>query len=83
MKQKTFPVMSSFVEVEYFGIIIQVPKETTHLSADEDGRLFAYAPCLNFVKTKEYWVCHANTKSFFVGDVDLEGANWEDTLVKI
>lgn len=74
-------------QVEYFGMMLDIPETAKYLACDDSGELYAYEskPLKSTRPGSEFWKpdyrATENTASFHIGYVDLEGMDWKDTLV--
>lgn len=69
--------------VDYFGMQIIVPKYYRYLAVDSDGSLFAHRQkpeLFPLDKTARWFSGFSDT---FLGDVDLEGMDWRETLKEV
>ena len=68
-------------KVNYFGHEIEVPDWAEYLAVGANGDLFAYD--IKPFKTKDFFVGKGDSLLAKIATVDLEGLNWEDSLVDI
>lgn len=84
MKVKT-KEQSGLREVNYYGIKFLVPSPVRYLAADKDGELFGY---INkpVIEEEGWWLSLGiglNSADYRVAEVDLEGLDWKDSLLKV
>lgn len=72
-------------EVDFFGHTLTVPNWVDYLAADSDGKVWGYEvyePVLNDHHTK--WAPDMDEYLYEeMAEVDLEGMDWTQTLVKL
>ena len=74
-------------DVDFFGHILTVPNWVDYLAADSDGKVWGYeihAPLMNRDNSKwEPDDLFYDYQFDEMADVDLEGMDWTQTLVKL
>jgi hypothetical protein len=66
--------------VLYFGITLRVPFGVKYLATDESGELYGYPVCPTVVEGLEMWEAPERSEYYPIGEVDLEGLDWRETL---
>lgn len=68
--------------VEYFGIPLTIYDDIRWLATDENGSLYGYdwKPILS---DDEWLPRNSASNAFYIGNADLEGMDWEKTLLEI
>jgi len=67
-------------QVNYFGITLSVPSWSNYLATDSDGEVWAF--CNKPKAEGKDWVLSRGIEAEHVANVDLEGEDWKNTLVK-
>lgn len=65
--------------VLYFGIALFITSDIKWIAVDEDGSLWGFSVKPILCEASHDW-SHFNGFSIELGDVDLEGMDWRDTL---
>lgn len=72
------------IRVLFFGQEIPVEPWATHIAADKNGVVHCYgAEPIRYKRDCEWLIGHGNIRVRYCGEVDLEGADWRDTLREI
>jgi len=72
------------VTVDYFGNLLSVPEGTKYIATDSDCAVNAYWDCGDEpIQTNDYTWYSNYADVTFVGEADLEGMNWKDTLMTL
>lgn len=71
------------LRLEYFGIELEVPFWASWIAVDYQGRVWIFAdkPVKGFGNSS--YMPPLGSRYDKIAIVDLEGMNWEDTLVKV
>lgn len=86
MKLIRVPKQRLMKQIEYFGLTLNVPEEAKYISVDTDGEIIVwfgiYKPYVRmYTLDVEDWV--GEVIEYDLGQVDLEGVDWRETLVEL
>lgn len=86
MKLIRVPKQRLMKQIEYFGLTLNVPEEAKYISVDTDGEIIVwfgiYKPYVRmYTWDVEDWV--GEVIEYDLGQVDLEGVDWRETLVEL
>lgn len=68
-------------KVDYFGVLLEVPIKYRHIATNENGFVFAYEN-IPLRGGQEWWTREYHDR-YFLGKVDLEGMNYQDSHMEI
>lgn len=74
-------ISKKFKNVNYFGLTLTVEKTAKFLATDADGTIYSFTvePEISRIQ-KVVWVGKGTE---WIAEVDLEGLNWQETLVEL
>lgn len=75
---KLINIIKTTKDVEYFGLTLAVPRWTSFIATDSDGKVYAYQ--WKPSRGVESWHSHGLDVQA-LGQVELEGIDWASTLV--
>lgn len=76
----TVITLSGFKTVNYFGLTVQVPSGHCAIATDKDGYIFSYSTEPHQTESDEWFV--DNSSYCFIGEANLHGLDWRETLRK-
>lgn len=85
MKLTRVPKCNKFKSVQYFNLNLVVPEETKYITVDQDGVIIVWFGIEKpYIQQFDFQVLDwcGEMIEYDVGEVDLEGMDWKDTLVE-